>query len=126
MLPPPPQDAWAALQLRNSALAAFRDAALDRWQRRTLLSSGGAAMRGNLRALNQSISSQVQNRAAGWGGHVHPRGGAHTSRGWGLPATAPVSCPGACLLLPLLPALGLPALLMPACYCRWPLCCVTR
>jgi protein AATF/BFR2 len=43
------------------SLGGFRDAALDKWHRRTVLSSGTAALRGSsgLRALQQSVSSQV-------------------------------------------------------------------
>lgn len=43
----------------DRSFAAFRDSSLDRWHRKTMLSAGNAAMRSNLRALNQSVSQQV-------------------------------------------------------------------
>jgi protein AATF/BFR2 len=53
--------AWAAVDSTIESLAGFRDASLDKWHRRTVLSSGTAALRGSsgLRALQQSISTQV-------------------------------------------------------------------
>ncbi len=62
--PPPPLSApaaqhWRALQARSDALAAFRDAALDKWHARAVLASGSATLQGSLRALNQSVSKQV-------------------------------------------------------------------
>jgi protein AATF/BFR2 len=53
--------AWAAVEGAIEGLAGFRDASLDKWHRRTVLSSGTAALRGSsgLRALQQSISTQV-------------------------------------------------------------------
>ncbi|KAF8069648.1 bfr2 [Scenedesmus sp. PABB004] len=53
--------AWAAVEGAIDGLAGFRDAALDKWHRRTVLSSGTAALRGSsgLRALQQSVSAQV-------------------------------------------------------------------
>lgn len=53
--------AWCAVDGAISSLAGFRDAALDKWHRRTVLASGTAALRGSsgLRALQQSVSSQV-------------------------------------------------------------------
>lgn len=39
--------------------APYRDASMDRWHRKTMLMTGSGALRGNLRALNQSLSSQV-------------------------------------------------------------------
>ncbi|WIA09873.1 hypothetical protein OEZ85_010087 [Tetradesmus obliquus] len=54
-------EAWSAVDAAISNLAGFRDASLDKWHRRTVLSSGTAALRGSsgLRALQQSVSSQV-------------------------------------------------------------------
>lgn len=54
-------DAWQAVDAAVNNLAGFRDASLDKWHRRTVLSSGTAALRGSsgLRALHQSVSSQV-------------------------------------------------------------------
>lgn len=56
--------AWSAVEGVIDGLAGFRDASLDKWHRRTVLSSGTAALRGSsgLRALQQSISSQVRRR----------------------------------------------------------------
>jgi len=51
--------AWALLDGAYQRFAPYRDASIDRWHRKTVLSSGGAA-RGSLKVLNQSISSQVQ------------------------------------------------------------------
>ena len=39
--------------------APYRDSSLDRWHRKTMLMTGSAALRGNLKALNQSLSAQV-------------------------------------------------------------------
>ncbi|KXZ45036.1 hypothetical protein GPECTOR_59g644 [Gonium pectorale] len=51
---------WARLSAQTAALGPFRDASLDSWHRRTVLSSGSGALRNSgLRALNQSVSSQV-------------------------------------------------------------------
>ena len=41
-------------------MAPFRDAALDRWHRKTLLAAGGGAQHGSLRALDQAISAQAR------------------------------------------------------------------
>lgn len=59
--------AWAAVDGAIDSLAGFRDASLDKWHRRTVLSSGTAALRGSsgLRALQQSISSQVRRGTRG-------------------------------------------------------------
>ncbi|GFR52680.1 hypothetical protein Agub_g15306, partial [Astrephomene gubernaculifera] len=52
---------WERISSHHTALAPYRDASLDSWHRRTVLSSGSGALRNSgLRALNQSISSQVQ------------------------------------------------------------------
>lgn len=51
--------AWKLVEAHDRVFAPFRDSAIDRWHRRTVLSAGSAALRNNLRALNQSISAQV-------------------------------------------------------------------
>ncbi|KAI8464900.1 MAG: apoptosis antagonizing transcription factor-domain-containing protein [Monoraphidium minutum] len=53
--------AWAAVEAAVAAAAPFRDGSLDKWHRRTVLSSGAAALRGSggLRALQQSVTVQV-------------------------------------------------------------------
>ncbi|MEW5300655.1 MAG: hypothetical protein WDW36_003569 [Sanguina aurantia] len=52
---------WGRLQHQHAQLCGYRDASLDRWHRRTALSSGAATglKGGALKALNQSISQQV-------------------------------------------------------------------
>ncbi|KAL6764675.1 apoptosis-antagonizing transcription factor [Haematococcus lacustris] len=51
---------WDSLCLHHARLQPFCDQALDRWHRRVQLLSGSAALKAPaLRALNQSISSQV-------------------------------------------------------------------
>jgi len=61
------ESAWCAVEGAIDSLAGFRDASLDKWHRRTVLSSGTAALRGSsgLRALQQSISSQVRGGGSG-------------------------------------------------------------
>ena len=49
---------WERLDSAYKRFSQYRDASIDRWHRKTVLSSGIAA-RGGLRALNQSVSSQV-------------------------------------------------------------------
>ncbi|KAI3432718.1 hypothetical protein D9Q98_004261 [Chlorella vulgaris] len=52
--------AWRQLDEAYAAFAPFRDASIDRWHRKTVLTTGGTALRGGqLRALNQSVSTQV-------------------------------------------------------------------
>lgn len=51
---------WARLDAAYAGLAPFRDASVDRWHRKTVLTAGGVARGGSLRVLNQSVSSQVQ------------------------------------------------------------------
>ena len=46
---------WESLDERYQSFAPFRDAALDRWHRKTMLSSSGS----NMKVLNQGISKQV-------------------------------------------------------------------
>ena len=50
---------WDELDAAYRHFAPFRDASIDRWHRKTVLSSGSAA-RGGLKVLNQSVSSQVE------------------------------------------------------------------
>ena len=50
---------WTQLEDNYRRFAPFRDASIDRWHRKTVLSSGTAA-RGGLKALNQSVSNQVE------------------------------------------------------------------
>ena len=50
---------WADLDSLYSGLTQFKNASLDRWYRKTLLTSGTAALQSNLKIFNQSISAQV-------------------------------------------------------------------
>ncbi|KAL3152741.1 hypothetical protein ABBQ38_012331 [Trebouxia sp. C0009 RCD-2024] len=50
---------WRRIDEEYRKLILFRDASVDRWHRKTMLISGAGAAKGNLRALNQSVSSQV-------------------------------------------------------------------
>jgi protein AATF/BFR2 len=49
---------WQRLDACYSRFAPYRDASIDRWHRKTVLTTGVAA-RGGLQALNQSVSTQV-------------------------------------------------------------------
>lgn len=49
---------WSALDQSYSSIASFRNSSLDRWHRKSML-GGGAALKGNLQTLNQSVSSQA-------------------------------------------------------------------
>ncbi|KAG2497233.1 hypothetical protein HYH03_004822 [Edaphochlamys debaryana] len=51
---------WQRLSAHHDALAPYRDASVDSWHRRTVLSSGAGALRNaGLRALHQAVSAQV-------------------------------------------------------------------
>lgn len=50
---------WTRLDDAYTQFAPFRDASIDRWHRKTVLSTGVAA-RGGLKVLNQSVSNQVR------------------------------------------------------------------
>ena len=50
---------WADIEAAGTRFAPFRDAAVDRWHRKTLVATGRAAMRSQMSALNQSVSEQV-------------------------------------------------------------------
>lgn len=52
------QQLWSGLDTMYSGFSAFRDASIDRWHRKTTLTTGGA-VRSSLKALNQSVSAQV-------------------------------------------------------------------
>jgi protein AATF/BFR2 len=53
------EELWGDVEAASARLAPLRDASVDRWQRKTLLATGRAALRGEMRALNQSLSQQV-------------------------------------------------------------------
>jgi len=50
---------WKRLEGCYKDLQPFRDSSIDRWHRKTVLQTGTAAVRGNLRILNQSVSTQI-------------------------------------------------------------------
>lgn len=50
---------WKRLEGCYKEMQPFRDSSVDRWHRKTVLQSGTAAVRGNLRVLNQSVSTQI-------------------------------------------------------------------
>lgn len=51
---------WQQLSALYSRFVPFRNSSVDRWQRKTQLSSGAAASKNKLRAFNQSISQQIE------------------------------------------------------------------
>lgn len=61
--PPGCSALWSQVEAGQARCAAFCEQSLDKWHRRAVLSSGSAVLRNSLRALNQSISSQVRGRA---------------------------------------------------------------
>nr|GLL39700.1 protein Aatf-like isoform X2 [Ipomoea trifida] len=52
---------WLQITQMHSRMSSFRDKSVDKWQRRTQVTSGAAAVKGKLHAFNQSISQQVGN-----------------------------------------------------------------
>ncbi|KAJ9680597.1 hypothetical protein PVL29_019802 [Vitis rotundifolia] len=50
---------WQQIYQMHSRIAPFRDKSIDKWQRKTEVSTGAAAIKGKLRAFNQNISEQV-------------------------------------------------------------------
>lgn len=50
---------WQRVDEAYWRFAPYKDSSLDRWHRKTMLMTGSAALRGNLKALNQSLSAQV-------------------------------------------------------------------
>ncbi len=75
---------WRRVSRGYEALATFRDASLDSWHRRTVLASGSGGLRNSLmglRALNQSISSQVQALLRDPGASGRPAGRCEGTRG---------------------------------------------
>eukprot|EP01018_Ginkgo_biloba_P021817 Gb_33584 [translate_table: standard] len=51
--------AWTRIHTLYNRIAPFRNNSVDKWQRKTQLSAGTAAMKSKLHAFNQSISQQV-------------------------------------------------------------------
>ncbi|CAN6460241.1 unnamed protein product [Victoria cruziana] len=56
---PENDDDWLQVQTMSSRIAPFRDSSIDKWQRKTQMTTGAAAFKSKLRAFNQSISQQV-------------------------------------------------------------------
>ncbi|XVE93638.1 hypothetical protein REPUB_Repub01dG0211200 [Reevesia pubescens] len=50
---------WLRISQMNMRIAAFRDKAIDKWQRKTEVTTGAAAIKSKLQAFNQNISEQV-------------------------------------------------------------------
>jgi protein AATF/BFR2 len=50
---------WKRLEGCYKDMQPFRDSSIDRWHRKTVLQTGTAAVHGNLRVLNQSVSTQI-------------------------------------------------------------------
>ncbi|XP_058084819.1 uncharacterized protein LOC131232533 isoform X2 [Magnolia sinica] len=52
-------EAWLQIHRMHSRVAPFRDSSIDKWQRKTQVTTGAAALKGKLHAFNQNISEQV-------------------------------------------------------------------
>ncbi|EPS70843.1 hypothetical protein M569_03915, partial [Genlisea aurea] len=50
---------WSKVLEIQSRMASFRNASIDKWQRKTLVATGAAAIKDKLHAFNQSTSQQV-------------------------------------------------------------------
>lgn len=50
---------WGRLSHMHKRIAVFRDKSIDKWQRKTQVTTGAAAIKGKLHAFNQNISDQV-------------------------------------------------------------------
>ncbi|KAF8380551.1 hypothetical protein HHK36_028039 [Tetracentron sinense] len=50
---------WLRIYQMHSRIAPFRDNSVDKWQRKTQVATGAAAIKGKLHAFNQNISEQV-------------------------------------------------------------------
>lgn len=50
---------WLQISQMQSRIASFRNKSIDKWQRKTQVTTGAAAIRNKLHAFNQSISQQV-------------------------------------------------------------------
>ncbi|MQL75002.1 hypothetical protein Taro_007372, partial [Colocasia esculenta] len=52
-------DKWFQIQSMQCRIAPFRNSSIDKWQRKTQVTSGAAAIKSKLHAFNQNISDQV-------------------------------------------------------------------
>ncbi|KAK6121558.1 hypothetical protein DH2020_044696 [Rehmannia glutinosa] len=50
---------WLQISQMQSRMASFRNKSIDKWQRKTQVTTGAAAIKDKLHAFNQSISEQV-------------------------------------------------------------------
>lgn len=50
---------WLKIHRMHQSIAQFRNNSVDKWQRKTQVTTGAAAFKGKLRAFNQNISEQV-------------------------------------------------------------------
>ncbi|KAJ4824192.1 hypothetical protein Tsubulata_015653 [Turnera subulata] len=50
---------WLQVSTMHRRIAPFRDKSIDKWQRKTQVTTGAAAIKGKLHAFNQNISEQV-------------------------------------------------------------------
>ncbi|KAH9741765.1 rRNA processing protein-like protein [Citrus sinensis] len=50
---------WGCISHMHKRIAVFRDKSIDKWQRKTQVTTGAAAIKGKLHAFNQNISDQV-------------------------------------------------------------------
>ncbi|CAI9101282.1 OLC1v1038570C2 [Oldenlandia corymbosa var. corymbosa] len=50
---------WLRISEMHSRMAPFRNKSIDKWHRKTQVTTGAASMKGKLHAFNQSISQQV-------------------------------------------------------------------
>ncbi|VVB17597.1 unnamed protein product [Arabis nemorensis] len=52
-------DEWQRISDLQKRMSIFRNKAVDKWQRRTQVTTGAAAIKGKLQAFNQNVSEQV-------------------------------------------------------------------
>ncbi|KAF7035078.1 hypothetical protein CFC21_046005 [Triticum aestivum] len=52
-------DEWLQVQKLHTRITPFRNTEIDKWQRKTQVTTGAAALKGKLHAFNQNISDQV-------------------------------------------------------------------
>ncbi|CAH8389608.1 unnamed protein product [Eruca vesicaria subsp. sativa] len=52
-------DEWHRISDMQNRMCVFRNKAVDKWQRRTQVTTGAAAIKGKLHAFNQNVSEQV-------------------------------------------------------------------
>ncbi|XP_006644245.1 protein AATF [Oryza brachyantha] len=52
-------DEWPGVQKLQRRITSFRNNEIDKWQRKTQVTTGAAALKGKLHAFNQNISDQV-------------------------------------------------------------------